>query len=232
MGKKFADLDRYARSVNHNKGCITSRSRVSWSLVSATCWYTPVDAEVVAEDVRQAAERMLPAACKALRVWNPGIRLVWFAPETEEERTERIRWRDEQLPPDMRGRDNIPDALLESSAMLALLNREIECGEPVRIESEEEQLRGYFLARYPDLVFVSASETRSIVQAASTVARECFHLAQHARQVASLIRIERVTGRKPDLRMIYEGQAEAFAYYAVANVDWYPEQWNPAEPRG
>lgn len=200
--------------------------------MSPTCWYTPVDAEDVAENVRQAAEGMLPAACKALRLWNPGIRLVWFAPETEEERTERIRWRDEQLPTYMRGRDDLPDAFLESSATLALLKRESERGEPVRIESEEEHLRGCFIARYPDVVFVSASETRSIVQAASTVARECFHLAQHARQVASLIRIQRETGRKPDLRIVYEGQAEAFAYYAVANLDWYPEQWNPAEPRG
>jgi hypothetical protein len=200
--------------------------------VSDTYWYTPVDAENVAENVRQAAEGMLPAACKALRLWNPAIRMVWVAPETEDERTERIRWRDEQLPPDMRGHDDLPDALLESSAMLALLKRESERGEPVRIESEEEQLRGCFIARYPDVVFVSASENRSIVQAASTVARECFHLAQHARQVASLIRIQRETGRKPDLRIIYEGQAEAFAYYAVANLDWCPEHWNPAEPRG
>jgi hypothetical protein len=198
--------------------------------VSATYWYTPVDAEDVAEDIRRAAEGMLAAACKALRLWDPGIRLVWFAPETEEERTERLRWRDEQLPPDMRGRDDLPDALLESSAMLALLKRESERGEPVRIESEEEQLRGCFILRYPDVVFVSASETRSIEQAASTVARECFHLAQHARPDALLIRIQRETGRKPDPRIIYEEQAETFAYYAVANLEWYPEQWNPAEP--
>ena len=110
--------------------------------MGATCWYTPVDAENVAENVRQAAEGMLPAACKALRLWNPGIRLVWFAPETEEERTERIRWRDEQLPTYMRDRDDLPDAFLESSARLALLKRESERGEPVRIESEEEHLRG------------------------------------------------------------------------------------------
>jgi hypothetical protein len=202
-------------------------------MVRATYWYTPLEANDVAHNLRQAAEGMLPAACKALRLWNPAMRLVWFAPETQEERTERIRWRDEQLPPDMRGRDDLPDELLESSQMLALLKREAERGEPVRIESEEGRLRGCFIGRYPDVVFISARETRTIVEAASTVARECFHLAQHARQVGSLRRIQRQTGRKPDLRAMYEGQAEPFAYYAVANLEWHPQQWSTAkEPRG
>jgi hypothetical protein len=200
--------------------------------VSATYWYTPVGAEDVAEDVRLAAEGMLRVAHVPLRLWDPGIRLVWFAPETEEERIERIRWRDEQLPPDMRGREDLPEALLESSAMLALIERESERGEPVRIESEEGQLRGCVIPRYPDVVFISAIETRSIVQAASTVARECFNLAQHARHAASLVRIQRETGRTPDLPSVpKDGQAEAFASYAIANLDWYPEQGLSANGR-
>jgi hypothetical protein len=40
-----------------------------------------------------------------------------------------------------------------------------------------------------------------------------------------LVRIQRETGRTPDLPSVpKDGQAEAFASYAIANLDWYPEQ--------